>query len=457
MPYQTVGGTPERASRLGHSQAVIRATASERSFYVPAEHVQDMTWLAPLVHQRPAATPAIGQLELALAIDGSHMGARVRDGIPSVVYGFAQTAAALINLSAMELAHAERFPDPVKFERAVTAELVTVDLPIAGAYSRQGVTLKTSWRECLYEIFKTKSVDIGGGPHGKTLLELLMHLHGTPTNPGPSTPVKCIRCETQDIPVPPAGCKCPGPGGGVPCGEDLYPTDVLRIHEEVSEQGSNETALGRLMSVVELLVLAGIVTLVWERSRSDVLRKTLFILDGPMAVYGTPAKLSKRALDYFQSMFVSTGAVGPFICGIEKSGGMVDFGEQLAAHDVLKPGEVLECDHQVISEVVGCDNPIAYGENTYWGRKFIYRAFDGRVVVPTVMPDAGDPYDKHGGQSSPTGYSTLSHVLDVVERTGSSMYHNGIIPVATAHGKAAFPIGVGTDVLKIASQQLLGL
>jgi hypothetical protein len=48
-------------------------------------------------------------------------------------------------------------------------------------------------------------------------------------------------------------------------------------------------------------------------------------------------------------------------------------------------------------------------------------------------------------------------ILDVIDRTGSSMYRDGIIPVALAHSKAAFPIGVGTDVLRLVARRKLGL
>jgi hypothetical protein len=136
---------------------------------------------------------------------------------------------------------------------------------------------------------------------------------------------------------------------------------------------------------------------------------------------------------------------------------MVDYARQLARHDVLGPGDLLLCDQDVISRVTNAANAAAYGKETYWGRKFIYRALDGRVVVPTVMPPVGAPYDAGGGQPDPKDYPTLPAILDVIDRTGSSMYVDGIIPVAAAHGKAAFPIGVGTDVLRLVATKRLGL
>ena len=211
------------------------------------------------------------------------------------------------------------------------------------------------------------------------------------------------------------------------------------------------------MSVVELLVLVGLATLLWEQSRAELLPSTLFIVDGPLAVYGPPAKLRARALTYFQAMAATTPGYGPFLCGLEKSGAMVDYARQLARHDVLAPGELLVCDDEVIAAVTNSANATAYGKETYWGRKFIYRARDGRVVVPTVMPRTGQPYDGGGGNPDPEGYPTLSAILDVIDRTGSSMYRDGVIPVAAAHGRAAFPIGVGTDVLRLVAKQKLGV
>jgi hypothetical protein len=110
-----------------------------------------------------------------------------------------------------------------------------------------------------------------------------------------------------------------------------------------------------------------------------------------------------------------------------------------------------------LAAVTNASNPIAYGAETYWGRKFIYRSRDGRVGVITVLPATGQPYDDHGGQPGPSGYPSLPAILDVIDRTGSSMYRDGLIPVALAHSRAAYPISVGTDVLRLVARRKLGL
>jgi len=452
MPYETAIGTHEIASRLGHSAAAVRAIADQRTFHVPAEAIQDVDSIRTRIRPRGdfAAPSASERLNAALAIDGSYVVEPVRDGLPSVLYGFAQAAAAYVDLSVLESQRAERFVDPYKIERAVNTALVTLDLPVSGAYTRAGVDIVTSWREALDELFRHKKIDVNR--LDQPLLDLLFLLHGVPGAPAATVPVNCPTQDCKkDVPVPPAGADCDA------CGVHLFPTDVLRIHEEVGEEGTNQSAIGRLMSVIELLVLVGLATLLWEQSRQKALPTTLFIVDGPLAVFGTPAKLRGRALEYFQAMGSTAPGKAPYVCGIEKSGVLVDYARQLARHGILEPGELLICDEHIIARVVNANNARAYGKETYWGRKFAYRALDGRVIVPTVLPPTGAPYDANGGQANPAAYPTLPAILDVIDRTGSSMYVDGIIPVAAAHGKAAFPIGVGTDVLRLVATKRLGL
>lgn len=451
MPYETTAGNYEVASRLGHATAAVRALADKADFYVPAERLGDTIWIRDRVRPRGDMTQPSTRLTAALAIDGSHVVESVRDGMPSVVYGYAQAAAAFVDLDVIETQRAQRFVDPVAIAEAVNTALVSLDLPVAGAYAREGIDIATSWRELVARLFATKKVQVNR--LDQTLLDLLMLLHGMPGAPAEAVPVHCpvLDCGARDVPVPAVGTRC------TDCGAVLYATDTLRLHEAVSEEGRNEEPLGRLRSVLELLVLVGLTTLLWQQSRSDLLASTLFIVDGPLAMYGEPAKLRGRAESYFQAMAATTPGDAPYVCGIEKSGALVDYARQLARHDVLNPGDLLVCDAAVIARIANTADPANYGKETYWGRKFVYRARDGRVVVPTVMPAAGPAYGSGGGQPGPNGYPTLSAILDVIDRTGSSMYRDGIIPVAAAHGRAAFPIGVGTDVLRLVAKRKLGL
>lgn len=451
MPYNTVSGDFERAARLGHTNAVVRAMAERASFYVPAEHVQDLSWLRPKIHPRSTLPVTGDRLTGVIGVDGSLQPVQIRDGLPSVYYGYAQAAAIWLDLEAMDSQRAERFVDPVVLDRAVNSALVSLDLPLAGAYLREGLSIRQSWRERIDTLFRTKKIEVNR--LDQSLLQLLLLLHGVPGAPATSVPVNCPSrtCGTLGISVGANGGQCPK------CGEHLFPTDTLRIYEEVREESSNQLPLNRLMQVTELLVLTGLTTLLWDQSRHEIMRSTLFILDGPMAVDGPAAKLRSQAVRYFQAMAATTLGTGPYLCGVEKTGTVVDYAAALARHDAIKPGELLTLDAEVLAVVANTKDSITYGSETYWGRKFAYRSLDGRTVVLTVLPMRGEPYNDHGGQPDPSAYPSLPAILDVVDRTGSSMYRDGLIPVALAHSKAAYPIGVGTDVLRLVARHKLGL
>lgn len=451
MPYTMTSGDFERAARLGHTNAVVRALAEQSSFYVPAENVQDLSWLRPKVYDRSSLQLTGGRLSWVIGIDGSLAPVQVRDGLPSVYYGYAQAAAIWLDVEAMESQRGERFVDPVALDRAVNSALVSLDLPLAGAYLREGTSIQESWRERIDALFRVKKIEVNR--LNQSLLQLLLLLHGVPGSPAATLPVNCPNdgCPAEGVPVGATGSDCPI------CGWHLFPTDSLRIHEEVAEEGSNQVALSRLMQVIELLVLVGLTTLLWEQSRRDILPSTMFILDGPMAVYGPPAKLRSQALRYFQAMTATTPGAGPYLCGVEKTGTLADYATALARHDAIQPGELLTLDADVLAVVTNTKKAKTYGKETYWGRKFVYRSLDKRVVALTVLPASGAPYDDHGGQSAPAAYPSLPAILDVVDRTGSSMYTDGLIPVVLAHSKAAFPIGVGTDVLRLVAKRKLGL
>ena len=104
MPYDTITGGLEQASRLGHSEAAVRTLAERASFYVPAEHLRDLAWLRPKIRPK-AGLPRpedADRLTGVIGVDGSMMPVRVRDGLPSVHYGYAQAAAVWLDIEAME-------------------------------------------------------------------------------------------------------------------------------------------------------------------------------------------------------------------------------------------------------------------------------------------------------------------------------------------------------------------
>jgi hypothetical protein len=93
----------------------------------------------------------------------------------------------------------------------------------------------------------------------------------------------------------------------------------------------------------------------------------------------------------------------------------------------------------------------------FWGRRFFYMTTDHRMLVITVPPDTGNPYDNQLGKVDPAGYTSLPAIVDILDRTGTRLNQDAIIPIALAHEAAAYALGVGSDVLRLVAREKVGL
>jgi hypothetical protein len=469
MPYKTPHGGFERASRLGHSaSAIAHQIDAIRNYHIPPAATEPFDWLAPLLvpAQQLRSDPA--SIDLVIAVDGSRLEVPARKEFPSVLYGWYQVAGVLVDLGALDQQAQQRFVDPVAMRAAMKSSVVTGDLPSSGAYMEPGRDSRESWRLAIYDNFRIKRLAAGRN-RDLTLLDMLFWVNGTPDRRASTVSVPMCptrdryedgdstgRCAETDIAVGSEPIDCPG------CGTAVYPTDMLRIWEEVNESGSNKGALGRLSQTAELLVALGLLSLVYWFRRPDLQRLVLMV-DGPLAMSGPVAKLKTSALHYVQAMAAALREErmhGPYVVGIEKEGHFADYARSLARAangKLVPPRTLVRVDDALIQRVLNRSSGIGHARDDYWGRRFLYRTDDDRIHVLTVPPAAGPPYDAGFGQPDPAAYPTLSTILRVIDRTGTRLYRDAVIPVAFAHESAAIPLGVGSDVLTLIAQEKLGM
>jgi hypothetical protein len=461
VPYE-IGGRRgfERARRLGHV-ATAEDDAIRRelhNYHLPPEPDQlTVPSLCVSAEDVPGADGPAPRWTIAL--DGSYQDVPVRDRHPSIRVGFLQVAGVLIDLDVLLADTAGPFVDPAQVRSAVSSGLVTATIPSQTLLLRPGMTMAESWRERVFKMFVEKQID------GRSLLSLLLSIWGDP--PGPSAPGAPARevllrrcperiqndCAAQDLRVPSGGGTC------ISCGVALWPTDVLRLGEEVAENGPNLTSLGRLVNVIEGLgIYAYLASIVVNQPRNA--GNVAFVSDGSLSFHGPQAPMKTKLLDHIQHMWETLRAAeyAPFvIVGLEKSGRFVEHAHALA--DLINPGTLLELDDDYIREHVlgGQATKGYYGEDEFFGRRFLYRTIDGRMLLMTVPPSTGTPYGSEVATGGLELFPTLKRTLGFLDRVGTSLYPNAVIPVALAHRYAAFPLGTGSDVLRMLAQEELGV
>ena len=92
------------------------------------------------------------------------------------------------------------------------------------------------------------------------------------------------------------------------CGSSVYMTDWLRLHEGVSDFGDNTVAITRMMNCVEHLLLAAFIQQVFDAD-AVALSKMAFVMDGPLAIFGQPAKLHARIMEFLYKVNYRLAAV----------------------------------------------------------------------------------------------------------------------------------------------------
>jgi hypothetical protein len=213
------------------------------------------------------------------------------------------------------------------------------------------------------------------------------------------------------------------------------------------------------MLMAERLTSLGFMQLFYDGPATvEVLRKTLFITDGPLGLFGTVAPLKRRFQDYLgvlSSECEETQAGLPLLVGVEKTGRFVEHAELI--RDLIPPGNVMNLTSDYINRITGRPAGNQYGTDEFYGRRFIYRTHAGDPLVITVPPKPGVlPYEG-GSAEDLASYPALRPVCEVLDRVRTRLYPNAVIPVALAHSAASLPLGVGQSVLRILLQKSVGL
>lgn len=461
MPYIKPQGAPERANRLGHVPSAIDPSVRHalESFHLPPASSEPPPIEDLLIEAATLRVSGLPAPSFAVSVDGSMQEVQVRADFPSARVGFAQVAGVFSKLDSFRPPPRGGFVDPKEIAQATNADLVKGVVPTSVVTIRPGQTMHESWREAVSTLLHDSRLE---GPAGisTSLQEVLAAILGAP-DPAVTSVVleRCPGrhdrdCEARDLTVPLSGAECPD------CHTPLYFSDITNTHDEVVEDGSNQTALGRLMSVLELLTFLWQIQIFAAADNGRLLPRCAFLMDGPLAMFGRPAGLKRPALKFLQKIHndsLRRGGVGlPVVIGIEKGGVLAEHANAIRHH--IPPGFLLALpDSYIRDNVQHRAGKRAYGYDTDYGRRFIYRTQDGRVIVFSTPPLHGGIPTDDADRVDVNHYPTLDAVVGLLDRVGTLLYRDAVIPVALAHNFASLPLGTGSHVLTFLAQDSMGV
>ena len=387
---------------------------------------------------------SVRQPDLILAVDGSYLSAEVKTGYPGAEIGYITVAGVLILLDKLRKISADEIINPVEYRETRKRSSIDTALPGRGVVIKDEKTPESSMRRVLFEAMTEYRVF----QDSETLLEtyeaLMIAASDTRSTHCPCEERKQYRRGRGEY-------QCGD------CGLSLYSVDAMRLHELFSPHESCDKMYGHVMSVLERLWLIHILRAFERRGKEwlAAIGRMAFIMDGPLAVYGTPAWLSapiRAELARINREQKKVTNQDMMILGVEKTGAFVKHFEMLDASDnddarrFPKNRFLLLTDEHIRNHIVPSVEGRQYGRNTYFGRKLLCKTGLGHRLVVNVACFTKEQFDL--STASPAQFPRLADSLALLNNLSSNLYPNSLSPLIAAHSEAAIPLYLGNRILE---------
>lgn len=384
------------------------------------------------------------QRNLILAIDGSNIYKPIPGALPCTEAGLVSLGVVIINLQQLDAL--QSLPEsgavnPRSLKATEEGETLATILPGRNAAKQDGTNPKTWFREVINN--ELLQASLGGENFAETLYALLAKERRTfrcPSEP-------CRETQSQ-LPKPGQEQNCPS------CGNRIWLADALRIHENFIEYQSAVDCHSRFRDLLEILALMNSLRyLAATTAGMSILGKVAFVMDGPLAAFGTIAILTKAVreelrriqellyeTDQDSKLLVMSGIkTGPFVEHAAEIDRAPQPNQRIPKNHVWLPDNQYIRNH-IIAGTSEKSKP--WGELTYFGRPAILKTPKGqRLVLNIAQPDADPPLALIEAPSP----EVLGDAVATASPLGVGAHQ--FLPLRRVHAQASIPLRAGTDLI----------
>lgn len=396
------------------------------------------------VLQPTAVPPAANKITRVLAIDGSIVSEKIKNGFPGAEASLVQIALVSIDLSKLDIHANQKIVPPSAFNQMDKAATLQCVLPGCNVAKSDGTAPKDFFRQSIYEALQG-SVQ----KDHETLLETYRALVSGRTS--------TFRCPAGDcdesLSASPGtwSCQC---SRQIP----LYETDPLRFHERFNEVGPNGEPHGEVMRFLEIILLLNVLRYFVSFDQGlNILPRLAFVVDGPLAAFGQFAAVVpyvQKELQRINDRCVAKTGKNILLFSLIKSGQFYEHFEQLDFDQVKGPNgrygprTALLPDISYIHQAVVYRAPNAkpWGADTYYGRIALYKSKSGQRMVINTPKVTAASLDLTNTDLA--AYPGLPEITDIVDRLSTYLFDGGFVPIVRAHSHAAIPLRMGGEIIK---------
>jgi len=396
--------------------------------------------------QKIETEKASQKIKFVFTVDSSSVVIPLNNNIPSATVGIVNFSVSIVDLEKKHSLASSEFIDPQKFNDMFNSSLLTFVTPGHNVILKNDLSPIQSIRLALYEFFLQKPFNS---------LSLLDTMHIILKSKSNKISFLCpnLDChENIEWDLNKSNSyvgKCPT------CGEDIYLSDWLRLHEAVDEEFGTGSILSRFSQVSEHLIVLNLLQTIRDNTfLKGLLKNTAFIIDGPLALYGEPARLHAYILQYLYQLKDE----GFVYFGVIKSGRLKDhfniLEEKLKQQGINIPYNsfMLVNDEYRFKYVQRRPKRNKYfGQEVLYGQDFLFYSDKGKKYVlslPYPVPEKTDVTFKEYIFKH-EAYVTLPVVLDLLNRISIDLYEDAVLPIALAHKFASISLNPGVKILEI--------
>lgn len=379
-----------------------------------------------------------------LAIDGSIVSERIKNGFPGAEASLVQIALVSINLNKLDVHSTARIIPPSAFNEMDKAATLQCVLPGCNVAKTDGTAPRDFFRQSVFEALQG-SVQKDHESLLETYRALVADRNRT---------FKCPHSDCEEDVSPKTGswkCACPR-------SFSLLETDPLRFHERFNEIGQNGEPHGEVMRFLEVILLLNVLRFFASHLNGlRILPRIAFVVDGPLAAFGQFAAVVpyvQKELQRINELCLQETGQNILLFSLIKSGQFFEHFEQLDFDDVqgpdrrYEPQTVLLPDISYIHEAVVYRSPDAkpWGEDTYYGRIVLYKSRSGQRMVINTPKVTAESLDL--ASTDLACYPGLPRAADIVDRLSTYLFDGGFVPIVRAHSHAAIPLKMGGEIIR---------
>jgi hypothetical protein len=347
--------------------------------------------------------------------------APVRKEFPSASIAFMTFGPLLLDLKDLRELDRRPFIGPEDMARLKNLTRYSLPVPAKGIRAAGSSSFREGVRRAIHEFLTRKHPELG-----EALAWLLFRRWKPEGEPVTWQVPRCpsVSCTGTDIPFAydsPREVACPK------CQQAVFLADAMRLYERIDDEQGAGGIMSYLLTTLEQLVLVHIIRTVLK-VKPALLREVLLVKDGPLAFFGVVAPL-RRPMQELMTYLSDKDNGNPLVCliGLEKSGAFVEHAALI--EPILKPGHFLMLDNDYIFKYIqpGDATAGAFGHNTYYGSKVIFKSNRGDIYVATI------PTKASSRKPQMTDLLNGPEVLRVTAELRCSMYDHALVPVVLAN------------------------